>query len=115
MWKTYGYGSFDLLQILVYQLLGDLLEPKFTHRCCRRTLNQKSRGTVVKDNDILKHCIYVFAIVIGQQEQECLRNSCLLVFRSTARMISAVTTFRAFRRQSMTTSGDPGVDIPLLG
>ena len=34
MRKAYGYRSFDLLQTSLYQRLGDLPEPKFTHRFC---------------------------------------------------------------------------------
>ena len=34
MRKAYGYRSFDLLQISLYHTLGDLPEPKFTHRFC---------------------------------------------------------------------------------
>ena len=34
MRKAYGYRSFDLLQTSLYQTLGDLPEPKFTHRFC---------------------------------------------------------------------------------
>ena len=34
MRKAYGYRSFDLLQTFLYHTLGDLLEPKFTHRFC---------------------------------------------------------------------------------
>jgi transposase len=34
MRKAYGYRSFDLLQISLYHTLGDLTEPKFTHRFC---------------------------------------------------------------------------------
>lgn len=30
--KAYGYRSFDLLQISLYHTLGDLPEPKFTHK-----------------------------------------------------------------------------------
>jgi transposase len=34
MRKAYGYRSFDLLQISLYHTLGDLPEPKFTHKFC---------------------------------------------------------------------------------
>jgi len=34
MRKAYGYRSFDLLQTSLYHTLGDLPEPKFTHRFC---------------------------------------------------------------------------------
>ena len=34
MRKAYGYRSFELLQISLYHTLGDLPEPKFTHRFC---------------------------------------------------------------------------------
>ena len=30
--KAYGYRSFELLQISLFHTLGDLPEPKFTHR-----------------------------------------------------------------------------------
>jgi transposase len=32
MRKAYGCSSFDLLKIPLFHTLGDLLEPKFTHR-----------------------------------------------------------------------------------
>ena len=32
MRKAYGYRSFEMLQIILYQTFGDLPEPKFTHR-----------------------------------------------------------------------------------
>lgn len=34
MRKAYGYRSFDLLQISLFHTLGNLPEPKFTHRFC---------------------------------------------------------------------------------
>jgi transposase len=34
MRKAYGYRSFDLLQTSLYHTLGNLPEPKFTHRFC---------------------------------------------------------------------------------
>jgi transposase len=34
MRKAYGYRSFELLQTSLYHTLGDLPEPKFTHRFC---------------------------------------------------------------------------------
>jgi transposase len=34
MRKAYGYRSFDLLQTSLFHTLGDLPEPKFTHRFC---------------------------------------------------------------------------------
>ena len=34
MRKAYGYRSFDLLRTSLYHTLGDLPEPKFTHRFC---------------------------------------------------------------------------------
>jgi hypothetical protein len=34
MRKAYGYRSFELLQISLYHTLGNLPEPKFTHRFC---------------------------------------------------------------------------------
>ena len=32
--KSYGFRSFDLLEIALYQALGDLPEPDFTHKFC---------------------------------------------------------------------------------
>lgn len=34
MRKAYGYRSFDLLQMSLYHTLGNLPEPKFTHKFC---------------------------------------------------------------------------------
>ena len=34
MRKAYGYRSFELLQISLFHTLGDLPEPKFTHKFC---------------------------------------------------------------------------------
>ena len=34
MRKAYGYQSFELLQISLFYTLGDLPEPKFTHKFC---------------------------------------------------------------------------------
>jgi transposase len=36
MRKAYGYRSFKLLQISLYHTLGDLPQPKFTHKFCGR-------------------------------------------------------------------------------
>ena len=32
--KAYGYRSFDVMKIALHHTLGDLPEPKFTHRFC---------------------------------------------------------------------------------
>jgi len=34
MRRAYGYRSFDLMKIALFHQLGDLPEPKFTHKCC---------------------------------------------------------------------------------
>ena len=34
MRKAYGFRSFDVLKIALFHQLGDLPEPKFTHRFC---------------------------------------------------------------------------------
>ena len=32
--RSYGFRSYDLLELALYQTLGDLPEPKVTHRFC---------------------------------------------------------------------------------
>lgn len=32
--RSYGFRSYDTLKIALYHALGDLPEPKFTHRFC---------------------------------------------------------------------------------
>ena len=34
MRKVYGYRSFEALQISLFHTLGDVPEPKFTHKLC---------------------------------------------------------------------------------
>ena len=45
MRKAYGHRSFELLQISLYHQLGDLPEPKFTNRLCKRAFFGTSPGS----------------------------------------------------------------------
>lgn len=58
--KSYGFRSFDLLEIALYQGLSDLPEPNVTHRFCGRAYILKFHRFLGRLDLVLKFCAIFF-------------------------------------------------------